>query len=114
MIPKPPKKRSGQRQGARKEAQELLQLLPFAKPVRHRDPAAIDRAREGRCAVCGAKWKLAVHHIDSRGAGGPDSDENLVELCALCHAKAHSGQISKAELRRLALQRIERQRGDGP
>lgn len=52
-----------------------------------------------RCVNCGRgkgeKYKsgkeivLHVHHIVPRELGGRDSEENLVTLCDLCHAKAH-------------------------
>jgi len=53
----------------------------------------------GKCVNCGATWGnkykngkeivLHVHHIVPRELGGRDSNENLVTLCDLCHAKAH-------------------------
>ena len=33
------------------------------------------------------------------GAGGDDTEDNLIELCGVCHRRAHDGIISKQELR---------------
>ncbi|WP_422444340.1 HNH endonuclease [Thermoanaerobacterium sp. DL9XJH110] len=76
---------------------------PVPKPrKRIVDRKAIRAAKRPRCQVCGSTWMLCVHHIRSRGAGGDDVPENLVCLCADCHAKAHAGIISKVRLRELA------------
>ena len=47
-------------------------------------------AREGyRCALCDSTKYLQVHHCVPRSRGGTDSVQNLVCLCADCHALAH-------------------------
>lgn len=46
--------------------------------------------REGyRCALCDSTKYLQVHHCVKRSHGGTDSVQNLVCLCADCHALAH-------------------------
>ncbi len=48
--------------------------------------------RDGwRCQSCGAMSNLEVHHRAFRSHSGADSDENLITLCAACHARVHSG-----------------------
>ena len=79
------------------------------KPQRLCDPKAIHAARREYCEVCGSRWGLAVHHIQSRGASGADSEENLVTLCVEHHTKAHNGQLSRETLRE-----IVRRRENGP
>jgi hypothetical protein len=37
------------------------------------------------CQSCGRRTKGQVHHILSRGQGGPDTSSNLVTLCGRCH-----------------------------
>ena len=32
------------------------------------------------------------------GAGGGDTEDNLIELCGACHRKVHDGIIKKEEL----------------
>ena len=59
--------------------------------------------RDGQtCVLCHrSDLPLHVHHIVSRGAGGPDEYTNLVSLCYLCHhSKAHGreGAIYKEQL----------------
>lgn len=45
-------------------------------------------ARSGTYGIGGEK-ALHRHHIEYRSKGGPDTAENLVTLCALCHALEH-------------------------
>ena len=47
-----------------------------------------------------------VHHIRSRGAGGDDVPENLINLCVGpaandCHGQAHNGSIARETLREI-------------
>ena len=50
------------------------------------------------CQCCGAHptdkkaVKLRVHHLESRKTGG-NAPNNLITLCASCHAKLHTGEI---------------------
>jgi 5-methylcytosine-specific restriction endonuclease McrA len=47
--------------------------------------------RDGwRCQNCGSLTNLQVHHINSRGQLGDDTELNLITLCAGCHRKIHS------------------------
>ncbi|HSZ01560.1 MAG TPA: HNH endonuclease [Terriglobales bacterium] len=46
--------------------------------------------RDGwRCQSCGTRSNLEVHHKEFRSQSGDDSEENLITLCALCHAAMH-------------------------
>jgi ATP-dependent DNA helicase RecQ len=46
--------------------------------------------RDGwRCQSCGTMSNLEVHHREFRSHSGADSDENLITLCAACHARVH-------------------------
>ena len=46
--------------------------------------------RDGwRCQSCGCLRNLQVHHIQSRGRLGDDTEENLITLCASCHERIH-------------------------
>jgi 5-methylcytosine-specific restriction endonuclease McrA len=46
--------------------------------------------RDGwRCQNCGSMSNLEVHHQQFRSHSGSDSVENLITLCASCHAEAH-------------------------
>jgi 5-methylcytosine-specific restriction endonuclease McrA len=42
-----------------------------------------------RCQVCGRMQNLEVHHLQFRSHAGSDSEENLITLCATCHAAIH-------------------------
>lgn len=41
------------------------------------------------CALCGSTKYMQVHHCIKRSEGGTNSPENLICLCADCHALAH-------------------------
>jgi ATP-dependent DNA helicase RecQ len=46
--------------------------------------------RDGwRCQSCGTMLNLEVHHMQFRSHSGHDSEENLITLCASCHASVH-------------------------
>ena len=46
--------------------------------------------RDGwRCQVCGSSENLQVHHRKLRSRSGDDAEENLITLCAHCHAQIH-------------------------
>jgi 5-methylcytosine-specific restriction endonuclease McrA len=46
--------------------------------------------RDGwRCQSCGARSNLELHHQQFRSHSGCDSEENLITLCAQCHAGIH-------------------------
>ena len=47
--------------------------------------------RDGwRCQVCGSMQNLQVHHLKLRSHSGSDEEQNLITLCANCHARIHS------------------------
>ena len=67
------------------------------KPMRLRlDPTSYESLRQQvlrrdawRCQSCGTMLNLEVHHKHFRSLSGDDSEENLITLCAPCHAIAH-------------------------
>lgn len=61
----------------------------IAKPSRVRDPKLLARVREGRCVVCGVRGS-DPDHIQTRGAGGGDTEDNLVPLCRKHHIQRHA------------------------
>jgi predicted restriction endonuclease len=78
------------------------------KPTRLHDRAAYEAAFNDWCEVCGRYVEHPVnsrgerlkgpHHVVTRAAGGPDSAENLIQLCDDCHALAHAAHLSKDDL----------------
>jgi cytochrome c553 len=61
-----------------------------------RQLSAAVTARDGVCVECGSTRHLQAHHDVARAEGGADAPENLVTLCASCHARL------EAERRRVA------------
>lgn len=86
-----------------------MQAIP--KYQRLRDPAAVQKCRErGQCewpdcrSKASEKW-MDPHHIETRGSGGPDTDENLIALCRYHHNLAHTGKLPKKILALIAAER---------
>lgn len=50
---------------------------------------AIYRRDGWRCALCDSTKYLQIHHCVKRSQGGTNNPENLITLCADCHAVAH-------------------------
>ena len=67
------------------------------KPAKLRlDPLSYESLRQQilrrdswRCQSCGTMSNLEVHHRQFRTHSGDDSEENLITLCATCHARVH-------------------------
>ena len=69
------------------------------KPVRLRDPKAIDAARKPYCEVCGRPAQGEPHHIIPRSVGGADHKLNLIQLCRRCHyGDVASGKLKPEQL----------------
>lgn len=49
--------------------------------------------KKGVCELCGKKGQTEKHHIKTKGSGGDDTKENLIEVCRVCHTKIHAGKI---------------------
>lgn len=77
---------------------ELNQYLALPKAARIQNQAVIDACRRPTCEICGRPAGGEPHHIITRGAGGPDIPENLIQLCRVCHTKAHTGELEKTRI----------------
>lgn len=55
----------------------------------------VDERDGGRCVICGSPY-VQHHHIQFRSGGGSDTPDNLVCLCAGCHAIYAHGKKSKS------------------
>ena len=60
------------------------------------DPAAYAAARKDYCELCYSRAYGGPHHVITRGAGGPDLPENLIQFCTKCHRMAHDGNIPRS------------------
>lgn len=64
----------------------------MSKERRHREFSKqtkrdIRNEQDGRCAICGSKAHLQIHHIKPISHGGGKDKENAVGVCAYCHKK---------------------------
>ena len=84
-------------------------MEPLKKPGRIRSPKIVQLIRkeaEYRCQyenpatgeVCDHPAEGEPHHIRTRGAGGDDRRENLIQLCGYHHRLAQDGKIDRSEL----------------
>ena len=49
--------------------------------------------KKGICEICHQKTQTEKHHIKTKGSGGDDTEENLIEVCRKCHRLIHDGKI---------------------
>lgn len=47
------------------------------------------------CTGCAKAGPSTLHHLISRGAGGPDHEANLIPLCVFCHDFVHRSGLTK-------------------
>ena len=50
-------------------------------------------SKTGFCAFCGDRASTVYHHIIPKELGGSHEKTNIIELCRICHYKAHAGKI---------------------
>lgn len=53
--------------------------------------------RKPFCEICGKRTNIEPHHINTRGSGGGDIRENLIQLCTDCHIATHSSNYPTKE-----------------
>ena len=56
------------------------------------------RDKKKICEICGRCGQTEKHHIKTKGSGGDDIKENLIEVCRICHRKIHDGIISEEDI----------------
>ena len=84
--------------------------LKFAKKSRISSQEIINAMKSDRCEICGNYCSNEPHHVISRGAGGPDIPENMIQLCGKCHRKAHNGDFDKMWLFNIISRRMHKKR----
>ena len=72
-------------------------VAPFV-PVDSRLRAAVLKRDNEHCQMCRRSINLSVHHVIPRAESGPDTKENLITLCNLCHDYVELNDIRSAEL----------------
>lgn len=63
-------------------------LPSYLKPKRVENREILNAAKRSRCVVCN-RLGSDPHHIQSRGAGGPDAEFNILYLCRQHHTEVH-------------------------
>lgn len=56
-----------------------------------------------KCVRCQTKNKLHFHHVERYSEGGQNTVDNLILLCASCHAEEHKGERSYHMLKKASL-----------
>lgn len=80
-----------------------MQNRPIPGPLRQKQPRLklakeeYEIIRKGvlerdgwRCQECGSMENLHIHHMKPRSQLGSDTMDNLMTLCANCHAKCNA------------------------
>lgn len=70
----------------------------LTKHKRITDRKMIAMMRKPYCEYCRGRATGEPHHVFTRGSGGGDIRENLVQLCGSCHTLAHDGGIHQMAL----------------
>ncbi len=64
-------------------------MLTISANISNSTRKAVYRRDGYRCALCDSTKYLQIHHAVKRSLGGSNRPENLITLCADCHALAH-------------------------
>ena len=54
----------------------------------------VSKIWNNKCACCGNVDYLEFHHIIPKSKGGSDNSDNIILLCACCHAAIHNRTYS--------------------
>ena len=65
---------------------------PYPKQARIKNKKLLQE-KKGICQQCGKYGYTEKHHIKTKGSGGDDIEENLIEVCRICHRLIHDGKI---------------------
>ena len=72
---------------------ELMGEL-YSKQKRIVNTAMIESLKELTCYICGYHI-VDVHHLNSKGSGGDDIENNLITLCRKHHSELHQIGLKK-------------------
>lgn len=61
----------------------------FLKKKRIVNKKLIEQIKKMNCIACGSLPPVDADHITTRGAGGDDTEDNLMPLCRKCHTLRH-------------------------
>lgn len=64
----------------------------MADKLPYRTRRAVLTRDQEQCQKCRRTQGLHVHHITARVDGGADTPDNLITLCATCHAEWHMAE----------------------
>lgn len=70
------------------------EILAFPKHARIKNKKVLNNKKH-RCEFCKKQCHTHSHHIKTKGSGGDDTEENIIELCPICHDLAHRGKIKR-------------------
>lgn len=82
--------------GQLKEFTEGREISPSVKKE-------VRKKYKSRCAKCRATRHLHFHHIEHFSKGGQNTVDNLILLCATCHAEEHKGEKSYHMLKKQSM-----------
>lgn len=80
---------------------------PYPKNKRIVDKKLL-KDKKGKCEICGKAGQTEKHHIKTKGSGGDDLPQNLIEVCRKCHRLIHDGKIYLKEKTNVGIQSRKR------
>lgn len=78
--------------------QRVIRRRPIPTNIRNE----VFKRDNGRCVECHSGEKLHYHHIKRYAQGGKDTVDNLILLCASCHAEEHREESAYPMLKVMA------------
>ncbi len=69
------------------------------KPVKSKTRKELLYKRR-KCQWCRRNKVQHLHHVKGVAKGGSNRKSNLIALCAYCHQRVHSGEITSMQLKR--------------
>lgn len=78
----------------------------FLKKKRIVDRKLIEQVKQMKCLACGSLPPVDADHITTRGAGGDDTEDNLMPLCRRCHTLRHKLGIKTFAKKFLSVRRF--------
>ena len=63
--------------------------MSFIKTKRIKNPKLLTQIRSKRCVACSKPPPNEAAHIQTKGSGGGDTEDNVFTLCRRCHMTQH-------------------------
>lgn len=98
---------------AQKRRERMTAAQKLRADVRARDQHQCQSCHVPVFVTCANPLQRAeVHHIQFRSKGGADAMQNLITICAECHAKIHAHELDVIGTNATTVRFVKRKRGE--